>query len=154
MTRRLTEEIHIAHRQLKAFEASTTDWVALARLRAAQPWHPLLMSYRALKVLTVMSGTVALLSVVAPLVSDDALRFVASSSVAMLLPGMTLAATVAFGIACLAMRQATITAGRTSPMLPGERRQHLKLVQTHRRLSAERRLQRRAAAMREVAFAS
>ena len=143
MTTQLTDRIRLAELDLECFESGVTDQMALARLGAHQPTHPLLVSYWALRTSAALTALATCAALAMPLLSESALRIMATSTLATMLPGLTFAACIGFAVAAVAMRQAAALAGHMSPLLPGERKQHLHLVHSVQQLTAERRIRDR-----------
>ncbi len=144
MTAQLTEEIALAELHLEDFEVGVSDQLALTRLGADQPRNPLLISYWALRAMAGLMAIATCLTLAVPVLNEDVLRMMASSTMATILPGLTFAAAVGFAIAAVAMRQAAVYAGKMAPLLPAERKQHLRLVHNVQQLSAEKRIRDRA----------
>ncbi len=138
MTSQLTDSIRIAELDLRAFETDVSEQVALKRLGAEDPRHPLLMTYWGLRAMAGLAGILTGWVLATPLLSEAATDFVAA-----FLPLALLVATLCFAWASRAMRQVAVTRGVDSPLLPGEQKEHLKRVHRVQMLSAERRVRDR-----------
>jgi hypothetical protein len=143
MTSQLTDSIRIAELDLRAFETDVSEQVALKRLGAEDPRHPLLMTYWGLRAMAGLAGILTGWVLATPLLSEAATDFVAASPIAAFLPIALLVATLCFAMASMAMRQVAVTRGVDSPLLPGEQKEHLKRVHRVQMLSAERRVRDR-----------
>ena len=134
----LTANIERAQVLLADFDAEVSDRVALGRLVAASPTHPLYVGYWSLRAMASLMGIATCAAFAVPQMSDYALDVLAAFPVSAFLPVATTAAAVAFAVAAVAMRQAAIARGRGCPLLPEEQRSHLALVSKFHQLSAAR----------------
>jgi len=128
MTAQLTDTIRLAELDLADFQATTDDRTALRRLVAENPRHPLYLGYWGLRTMAALMGIATCGALAVPNVSSYGLEVLAAFPVSQLLPVATLVASIAFAVAAMAMRQAAVARGASSPLLPEEQKVHSRLA--------------------------
>jgi hypothetical protein len=128
MTTNLHEQLMDAELDLIALEAESTPRRLLQRLAHEDGRHPLLIGYHLMRAAAGLTGIAVCAFLAVPYLGDEVIRFMARVPASEVLPWVGILNGLCFVMAALAMRQAAVLRGAVSPLLPGERKRHHRLV--------------------------
>ncbi|MBW2256366.1 MAG: hypothetical protein JRI25_17460 [Deltaproteobacteria bacterium] len=139
------EQIELTRGKLELLEEDVTRRQAMARIRAAHPWHPVLVARMLFVVLTLMAVLAALgvaaLPFIDPKLSKDLIPL--QNAIGLPLPIVLGMLAVVIGVAWMMATQASVIIGRECPLLPWEKKERERLSGELSRLTRQRQMMAR-----------
>ena len=123
------EQIELTRGKLELLEEDVTRRQAMARIRAAHPWHPVLVARMLFVILTILAVVaaigVAALPFVEPKLSKDLVPL--QNAIGLPLPVVLGMLALVIGVAWGMATQASVIIGRECPLLPWEKKERERL---------------------------
>lgn len=139
------EQIEQTRQKLELLEEDVSRQQALARIKAAHPWHPVLVARLLFILLTILAALaavgVAVLPFVDPKLAKELVPF--ENAIGMPAPVVLGLLAVVIGVAWMMATQASIIIGRECPLLPWEKKERERLSGELSRLTRQRQMMAR-----------
>lgn len=139
------EQIELTRGKLELLEEDVSRGQALARIRAAHRWHPVLLARLFFLVLTVLVTVGALAVAALPFANPELSKQLVplQSAIGIPLPIVILLLALCVGVAWMMATQASIVIGRECPLLPWEKKERERLAGELSRLTRQRQMMAR-----------